>query len=248
MSDAAAFAELAAHGITVDPHAFAAWRARRPSARTLELALVWACLQHQPAAVALLEAEYVPQAARALKKLGLPAALVDDVLGWLRAELFVREGGPLLETWSGRGDLGSWIRAIATHEGIKRAKRLRRDAELAELDGVPLPDAEVVALRGAHRAEFTRALSSSFQALPLEQRNLLRQYFLDGLTIDDLAGLLGVHRATAARRVTSAREALVASVKGQLMAELQLGEQSVEEVITLSNLDESLSQLLRRTG
>lgn len=245
--NADAFAQLAARGVTVDREAFTKWSARRASPRTFELALVWACLQHQPAAVALLEADYVPQATRALRKLGLPEALVDDVLGWLRAELFVREGPPLLETWSGRGDLGSWIRAIATHEGIKRAKRARREVEAGALEDVPLPDAEVVALRGAHRAEFTRALTTSFQALPLEQRNLLRQYFLDGLTIDDLSRLLDVHRATAARRVTAAREALVAGVKQQLMAELQLGEQSVEEVITLSNLDESLSQLLRRT-
>jgi hypothetical protein len=36
-------------------------------------------------------------------------------------------------------------------------------------------------------------------------------------------------------------------VKQQLMHELQLGETSVKQVITLSNLEESLSQLLRRT-
>lgn len=132
---------------------------------------MWACLEHQGAAVALLEAEYVPQAARALRKLGLAPAQADEVLGWLRSELFVREGGPLLE-----------------------------------------------------------------------------KYFLDGLTIDDLAELHGVHRATAARRVAAAREALVTGVKRALTTELSMGEQSVEQVITLANLDESLSQLLRRTG
>ncbi|MBL0219087.1 MAG: hypothetical protein IPQ07_35110 [Myxococcales bacterium] len=76
---------------------------------------------------------------------------------------------------------------------------------------------------------------------------MLRQYFLDGLTIDVLAELYQIHRATAARRVAAARERLVDSVRGMLKAELGMGDHSVDEIITLSNLDESLGTLLRLT-
>ncbi len=37
-------------------------------------------------------------------------------------------------------------------------------------------------------------------------------------------------------------------VKQALVSSLKLGESSVQQVITLSNLDESLSKLLRKTG
>lgn len=247
MSDVDALAELAEQGITIERAPFESWsRARASTASRYELALVWACLQHDARAIELLERDYLPQAQRALARLNLDAATRDDVLGWLRAELFAREEGPLLEKWSGRGNLGGWLRAIAAHEGLKRLEHARKHDDVDELD-VPMPDGDALNLKGAHRAEFTRALEASFRALPLAQRNLLRQYFLDGLTVDDLAKLLGVHRATAARRVNAARDALVDGVKGQLMRELAMGAQSVDEVITLSNLDKSLAQLLRHS-
>jgi RNA polymerase sigma-70 factor (ECF subfamily) len=103
-------------------------------------------------------------------------------------------------------------------------------------------------MKGAYGKEFTRALDESFRSLEVGERNLLRQYFLDGLSIDALARLYDIHRATAARRVTAAREKLTERVKVRLVEQLNLGESSVQEVITLSNLDESLSTLLRKSG
>ncbi|MFY0535383.1 hypothetical protein [Nannocystis pusilla] len=41
-----------------------------------------------------------------------------------------------------------------------------------------------------------------------QARNLLRQHLLDGLSIDQIAGLQRVHRATAARRLVRVREDL----------------------------------------
>ncbi len=50
-----------------------------------------------------------------------------------------------------------------------------------------------------------------------------------------------------ARRVAAARTELVDRVRARLVQELALSEAGVDEVITLSNLQESLSELLRRT-
>ena len=249
----AAVAALAALGVTVTERALAAAASERgarsgaPPAHLADLGLALACEAHDPRAVALFERTYLPQAARALRKLRLSQTLGDEVLGWLRFELFARESGALIATYSGRGDLGSWVRSIAVHEALKRAKKERREVSLEAAEDIPMPAPELVALRGAHGKAFTDALASAFAALTASERNLLRQYFLDGLTIDVLAGLHAVHRATAARRVAAARQALVDRVRATLLERLRIGESEVDEVITLSNLEQSLSQLLRYT-
>jgi RNA polymerase sigma-70 factor (ECF subfamily) len=213
----------------------------------VELALAWACLAGDAAALGHFGRVYLVQARNALAKLRLGRTLADDVIGWMRFELFVRPEGALLATFTGKGELGSWVRAIAVHEAVKRERRARREVTPEVLDELPMPAPELFAMRGAYGAELTAALSQSLAALPLEDRNLLRQFFLDGLTIDMLGKLLGIHRATAARRVAAARTRLVDLVRAALRRDLALSEAGVDQVITLSNLDESLGHLLRQT-
>ncbi|MFP2929571.1 hypothetical protein ACLESO_31105 [Pyxidicoccus sp. 3LG] len=245
---------LAAHGIALDEVGFLRALAPRLEGRKgveglhlADLALAWACSQGHVPAIAHFERVYFAQATRALRRMKLEETLAEDVLGWMRFELFARPQGGLISTYSGRGDLGGWVRSIAVHEALKRTRRQRREVTPDVAAELPMPEANLVAMRGAYRAEFTRALDESFRALSTQQRNLLRQYFLDGLTIDMLAGLYKVHRATTARWVAAARTALVEGVRTRLVRELALSEAGVDEVITLSNLQESLGQLLRRT-
>ncbi len=243
--------QLGGHGVSLDLTAFlTVWGSRLTEGSKLKLAdllLSWACAEHHTPAIAYFEQVYFSQAARALQRLKLSQAIIEDVLGWMRFELFVRPGGPLIATYSGRGDLGSWVRSIAVHEALKRARRERQHVDLDSLDELPMPEPELAAMRGAYTTEFTQALAASFQELETAQRNLLRQYFLDGLSIDVLAGLHQVHRATAARRVAAARTELVEKVKARLVEELALSADGVDQVITLSNLNESLGALLRKT-
>jgi RNA polymerase sigma-70 factor (ECF subfamily) len=246
-----AHAALAALGVAVAPDALAAELARRgplSAARTFDVALAWACTQGDAAAIGHLERTAIASAGHALAKLRLAGTIAEDVLAWLRFELLVRPGGALLASYAGRGELASWVRAIAVHEAIKRARRARREVTPEHLDDLPMPEPELVALRGAYGSELTRALADSFRALTVDDRNLLRQFFLDGLTIDMLGKLYAVHRATAARRVAAARTRLVDLVRDRLRRELALSEAGVDQVITLSNLEQSLGQLLRQTA
>src|SRR5262249_31525809 len=118
---------LAALGIAIDAAAFADDLAHRTATaqgplHVLELPLAWACGHGDAAAIGHFERTYFAQARRALDKMQLSATLADDVLGWMRFELFVRPEGALAATYSGRGDLGSWVRAIAVHEALKRTR------------------------------------------------------------------------------------------------------------------------------
>lgn len=240
---------LADQGIAIPEHDLvAAVQAKLGSStRIADLALAVACERGDDAAIRLFERTHLAMAKRALAKLKINPAIVDDVLGWMRFELFVRPAPTLISTYSGRGDLASWTRTIGVHEAVKRARRARREVSPELAPELPVPAPELVAMRGAYGETFTRALSSAFAKLEANERTLLRQYFLDGLTVDVLAELYQIHRATAARRVTAARERLVDSVRAMLKTELNIGDHSVDEIITLSNLDESLGTLLRRT-
>lgn len=232
----------------LDPKQFEKWLGPRKSAPQRDaLALVFACLQGDSAAVRQLEAAHFPKVRSALKKMNV-GGLEDELIDWLRFELFAREQGPLLETYTGKGDLTGFLRAIAVHEALKRLKKQKREVTPEAVAELPMPEVELAAMKGAYGKQFTRALEESFRSLELPERNLLRQYFLDGLSIDALAKLHHIHRATAARRVNAAKDKLTERVKQKLIAELQLGESSVREVITLSNLDESLGTLLRKSG
>ncbi|HSR96999.1 MAG TPA: hypothetical protein VLM79_08125 [Kofleriaceae bacterium] len=71
---------------------------------------------------------------------------------------------------------------------------------------------------------------------------------LDRINIDQLARMHGVHRATAARWIQAAREAVVAGTHRELCKRLRLSRSEVASVIRLihSELEVSLSRALRQ--
>jgi len=233
-----------ARDVDIDLEAFEAWLGAKKSAPQLEaLGLVFACLQGDAAALEVLDVEHLQKVRRSLKKMNVDAALEDELMSWLRFELFDGQ----LATYEGKGDLTGFLRAIAAHEALKRLQKQKKEVPSDEAPDVPMPNAELAVMKGAYGKAFTTALETSFRSLELSERNLLRQYFLDGLSIDALAKVHSIHRATAARRVGAARERLTERVRTALINSLQVSDESVNAIITLSNLDESLGLILRRT-
>ena len=81
-------------------------------------------------------------------------------------------------------------------------------------------------------------------------RHLLSQHLVAGLSIDKLGAVLGIHRATAARRIARAKELLVAETRRQLAIKLKLDDHELDDVIGLvmSRLDVSIGKLLQTMG
>lgn len=75
---------------------------------------------------------------------------------------------------------------------------------------------------------------------------MLRQSVIQGFGIDQTATVYGVHRATAARRVEKAREALLLATRRSLMSTLQIDRAAFEGVTDLirSRLDVSIHRVL----
>jgi hypothetical protein len=93
---------------------------------------------------------------------------------------------------------------------------------------------------------FKAAFAAAFSALAPRQRTLLRQQVLDGLTIDELGALYRVHRATAARWLERAREALLSGTRTALERELKVSATECESIMRLaqSQLHVSIRRLL----
>lgn len=212
-----------------------------------DLALAWACARADEQAARHFERSVLPSAAKALGQLGYEATLRDDVVSWLRGELFGRTPRSPFSGYSGKSPLEGWLKAIAVNEAMRRNKKRVRDVTPEAAEGIPVPEAGLNALRGAYGRDFTAALKDAFAALTVDQRNLLRQSFLDGLSIDTLAKVHGVHRATVARRIVAARDALADGARERLKARLGVGDSTASGLVTLENLEESLSELLRHT-
>ncbi len=140
------------------------------------------------------------------------------------AELYglrVREDGTLagkLAYYSGCGSLGGWLRAVV---GQLAVDRHRRSAKLVQTEDAsdfdraasvaaghdgwrpnapPDPESALAETEAARAVE--RALAQSIRELEDEDRLLVKLYYFDGLRLKEAGAVLGVHEATASRRLT----------------------------------------------
>jgi len=213
-----------------------------------ELALALAAGRGDAAAIATLEHTYRSALDAACRRFVNATDTIEDLRQALRERLFVGPRAKLLE-YAGQGLLDSWLRVTAIRLFLDLAKRKDRPRELLARDDEPvLPDPadlglEIIKLE--YRAAVTRAMYEAARVLEPGDRHLLRLSCVTGLSLDQLAVALGVHRATAARRLARAREQLVAGTRDVLRRQLELSPAELDEVVGLviSRLDLSMSKL-----
>jgi RNA polymerase sigma-70 factor (ECF subfamily) len=98
-----------------------------------------------------------------------------------------------------------------------------------------------------YRREFKRAFETALRALPHREKTLLRQHYLDGATLDEIALLYRVHRSTAVRVLGRAQEMVLASTRDLLMSELDVPSQELDSILRMiwSRIEFSLRALRR---
>jgi len=101
-------------------------------------------------------------------------------------------------------------------------------------------------LKSMYAEHVATATREALATLSPRARTLLRLHHLDGLTVDDLGRMYNVHRATAARWLAAAREAVFDETRLRLEATLGIGEDSVVSIVRLvqSQLVLSMRRLL----
>jgi RNA polymerase sigma-70 factor, ECF subfamily len=247
-------------GVELADRAFAEHLARRaedPAAlaalRTSDLYLARACANGDAAAIAAFERAYFGEIDAAARRTRASAAQAAEVAQRLRHVLFVgtADRGPALADFAGRGDLRGWLRVAATRDFIALAQREQRAVPLDDerlLDAIsPAADPELRYIGELYRAPMTAAVRAALDALPARERRLLRMSLLDGLSIDELGALHGVHRSTAARWLTAARDGILARTRAELGRLVGASPEDVESIVRLlhSRVEVSLERALQ---
>jgi RNA polymerase sigma-70 factor (ECF subfamily) len=227
-------------------------RLELPPTPHLDLYLACGCALGDAAAVAAFDASVLSQVGAFVARVDASPAFADEVRQVLRERLLVARPGqpPRIADYSGRGPLGAWVRVAAMRVAID----LRRDHDgAARLSAAPAiarelsPEAQL--LRARYQTQYEEALRAALAALDAKERNLLRMSVVDGLTVDRIALVYQVHRATAARWVQAVRQKLLDTIYRRLGEELRLSPAELDSLTALvqSQLQVSLAGLLLTT-
>ena len=216
-----------------------------------DLYLAFALADGDPHAVRAFEQALVPQIDVALRRLRLAGGTADEVKQALRVELLAGPDAKIAD-YAGRGDLAAWLRISATRKALKITKRADREESLDEIlldhwpGSTPSPDPALTHMRSTYTSQLKNAIREAFAALEVRQRNLLRQHILDELTIDDLARLYRVHRATCARWLADARADLGKQTRKRLIHALGTPSDELESLLRFldSDIELSISRIL----
>jgi RNA polymerase sigma-70 factor, ECF subfamily len=187
-----------------------------------DLALAHACARGNESAWQRFLEQFRSPLQQAAGRIAGSASAGDELADCLYAELFglTERGGARwspFESYSGRGSLMGWLRAILAQRHVDRLRRTHRETPLESVElpaRSPAPEPAPETLRA-----LSRALSATLPALSAEDRFLLSAWFLDGRTLLEIAGLLRVHEATVSRRIRR----VTAKAHKHLLMQLEAG-------------------------
>jgi RNA polymerase sigma-70 factor (ECF subfamily) len=243
--------------VALDDESFAAHLAERwPAGATLaqwledahatDLYLACACGRGVPEALAAVDRAFLAHTAAYLVRLSPSDAFVEDVRQTVREKLFVGDA-PKIREYSGRGPLDGWLRVVAGRAALDlRKRRGERLPDLTAKGLDPFADPELGYLKQRYRGVVEDAYKAALASLDEDSRTLLRQHFLLGVTLDELAERLRVHRTTIARRLAGARQRIADETQRLLRERLALSGEEFASLFGLvrSQLDVSVSRLL----
>jgi RNA polymerase sigma-70 factor (ECF subfamily) len=246
------FVRFLAERVADEPDPVAAVR----SLAHADLYLACACATSDPVALREFDRVYLSQVHAYLAR-DRAQGLADEVSQTLREQLFVgsRSRAPKILSYGGRGPLGAWLRitAVRTAQNLraKRKDHVPLEASPADRERSPNLDPEMAYLKGHYAREFRAAFESTLEQLSADERNVLRLYFLDGLTLAAIARLYRVHESTVLRWIARARKSIQAETRRILGERLRarLAPSEFESLVGLvhSQVDVSIRRFLKKS-
>lgn len=210
--------------------------------RWQELALVEACLLGEASGLRGVETLLLDVVTVHTRGSRHGAAMVEDAAQRVRQKLLVDapDAPARLRQFEGRGPLRAFLRTTLVREVSTLARQVRRELPLDEQDpAAPQAVGELALLKHAYGPPASQAFKDAFAALPDDQQRLLHQVYAHGMTVDDLAKVHQVHRATCARWVARARGDLADATRR--LVQVRLGLACGEADSLLGALQSSLS-------
>jgi RNA polymerase sigma-70 factor, ECF subfamily len=208
-----------------------------------DLCLIVACERGDQQAWSDLVAQFGTTVRSAARSASSNEEAAEDLAQSIWAELHglkVRDDGRpsgKIAYYSGRGSLGGWLRAVVGQLAIDQHRkssrlvqteldtdfdRLARESHQAEdtfsaTNAPPDPESALSEQRAAGDVE--AALAQAMGELAPEDRLLVKLYYFDGLRLREAGAVLGVHEATASRRLTRIHADVRERVEAILMKE-----------------------------
>jgi RNA polymerase sigma-70 factor (ECF subfamily) len=214
-----------------------------------EIELAIACARGEPAAIARFERDILDAAIpQALASMRLPAATADDLRSIVRDKLLLPPAPRILD-YAGQGRLRGLVAVMATRAALDRIRAEAKEVELPAQLGHVEADTALALIKEQYRAAFSAGFARAVTAIPRRDRNLLRLHFLGGVTLEQLAQMYDVHRATIVRWLSAARERVFADTRAHLVRELRAPADELDAMFALveSRVELSMDRLLATT-
>ena len=246
LTDADFIAHLAEHAErSGDPIAFVR------TVHGTDLFLACAVARRDPAALAYFEDHFMAKVPDYVLRVRVGRDVVEEVQQQLRERLVMGPNGlPKIAEYSGKGALGGWLRIAAVRTALNRARDAGAKKEVSE------PVTEALSVGGDPELAYVKEhakelLSDAFRrvvaGLEAEERAMLRQHYIDGLTMDQLSTLYKTPRSTIARRVARVRQEILDATVARLERDAKLSQSAVASVIreAKSQIHITISRLLK---
>ncbi|HKE18329.1 MAG TPA: sigma-70 family RNA polymerase sigma factor [Kofleriaceae bacterium] len=180
------------------------------------------------------------------------AAFADEVRQDLAARLLVAVPGarPRLDDYAGSAPLSAWVRVAAIRTALNLRRRKAFSTEVADDRAVAQQaasgDVEVEHIRRMYQAPFETAIGKALGGLSTRDRTLLRLRMVEGVEVEAIATMYGVHRTTVTRWIGACRERLLDETRRILRDDFGLALAEIDSLAGLvrSQLHVSVARLL----
>ena len=227
--------------------AFAARAVGAGRAHLDDLYLACALSAADPVALAAFDEQFLSAVSDAVAKIDSSRDFIAEVQQILRERLLVGPNAKIHDYRAG-GALAGWVRTAAVRTALNLQRATRRETPLSSPieRAESLLDPAIELLRQRHAAEIDAALRRAIGALEPRARLLLQFYYVDGLTLSQIAAVEHVGTSTVFRRLHAATQAVLATLKRDLAARFQLSSDSLDSLIrhVQDDIDLSISQVL----
>jgi len=213
-----------------------------------EIHLALACTRGDNAAIAAFDRAFLDVVPHALAGMKLTAATVEDVRATVRDKLLLPDGDnpPRVLGYAGRGRLRGLVQVTATRTAIDRIRLEEREVELPARELPGTSNLELSLIKAQYREAFSNGFALAIAGASRRDRNLLRLHFLGGVTLEQLAQMYSVHRATVVRWLAAAREAVFGATRDHVAEVIGAPTEELDEMFELvkSRVELSVERLL----
>jgi RNA polymerase sigma-70 factor (ECF subfamily) len=202
--------------------------------RGTDLFLAMACAAGDPAALGYFESVLLSRVNAYVARFHLSADKLDDVRQKVRIKALVGDT-PGIGRYRGQAPLAVWVHVTAVRLAIDAVAPQR--AQAVEVDLLDLvswdhgPETETA--KRLYGPRLQAALEGILRSLPERDQTILRFHVVEGLNVDAIGAIYGVHRATVARWLVAIRARVFDKLKQEFAVGWKASSSELRSLVSL---------------